>query len=37
MRKTVKFIYWVMMSTLFLIFWYRQYQISKLNQIMVDK
>ena len=36
MKKAVKFIYWVMMSVLFMFFWYRQYQMSKLNHIAVD-
>lgn len=36
MRKVVKFVYWLLMSLMFLLLLFREHQISKLNHIDVE-
>ncbi len=35
MKRAVKFIYWAVMAVLFLVLWYRQYQMNKLNRVEI--
>ena len=37
MKKAIKFLYWLSMSSLFLALWYREKKISRLNHYSIDE